>query len=106
MAAAGSRQHHTSAVPAIGDRCPHRILPGHVRSRRPKKMPVKSGCIGPMRSSPSAQQEGPDTLDFQQAGQVVSGMPGPDDRQMHSAAGITELRMNRFRVGDARVIAR
>jgi hypothetical protein len=49
-------------------------------------------------------RKGRETLDFQQAGQVVSGMPGPDDRQVHSTAGMTDLGMNRFRLGDARVI--
>jgi hypothetical protein len=49
-------------------------------------------------------RKGRETLDFQQAGQVVSGMPGPDDRQVHSSARVTALGMNRFRLGDARVI--
>jgi len=49
-------------------------------------------------------RQGRATLDFRGAGQVVSGMPGPDDRQMHSAAELTSLGMNRFRLGDARVI--
>ena len=31
-------------------------------------------------------------------------MPGPDDRQVRGSAGITQLGMNRFRLGDARVI--
>jgi len=35
---------------------------------------------------------------------VVSGMPGADDRQVRSAASVTALGMNRFRLGDARVI--
>lgn len=49
-------------------------------------------------------RRGRETLDFQQAGQVVTGMPGPDDRPMHSASGMTALGMNRFRLGDSRVI--
>jgi hypothetical protein len=49
-------------------------------------------------------RRGRETLDFQQAGQVVTGMPGPDDRQVHAATGITALGMNRFRLGDSRVI--
>ena len=49
-------------------------------------------------------RQGRETLDFQGAGQVVSGMPGPDDRQVRSPAGVTALGMNRFRLGDARVI--
>jgi len=49
-------------------------------------------------------RQGRETLDFRDAGQVVSGMPGPDDRQRRSSAGLTPLGMNRFRLGDARVI--
>lgn len=49
-------------------------------------------------------RQGRATLDFCDAATVVSGMPGPDDRQARAAAGITPLGMNRFRLGDARVI--
>jgi len=49
-------------------------------------------------------RQGRETLDFQDAGKVVSGTPGADDRQVRSAAGVTALGMNRFRLGDARVI--
>ena len=49
-------------------------------------------------------RRGRETLDFRQAGQVVSGMPGPDDRQVQSAADLTPLGMNRFRLGNAQVI--
>ena len=49
-------------------------------------------------------RRGRETLDFRDAGQVVSGMPGPDDRQVHARADVTALGMNRFRLGDARVI--
>jgi hypothetical protein len=49
-------------------------------------------------------RRGRETLDFQQAGQVVSGMPGPDDRQMQSSGVLTPLGMNRFRIGDAQVL--
>ena len=49
-------------------------------------------------------RQGRETLDFRGAGQVVSGMPGADDRQVRSAASVTALGMNRFRLGDARVI--
>ncbi|MDN4061621.1 hypothetical protein QPK31_25685 [Massilia sp. YIM B02769] len=49
-------------------------------------------------------RRGRETLDFRGAGEVISGMPGPDDRQLRSAAELTPLGMNRFRLGDARVI--
>ena len=49
-------------------------------------------------------RQGRETLDFRGAGQVISGMPGPDDRQLHSAADLTPLGMNRYRLGDTRVI--
>ncbi|MFC5477763.1 hypothetical protein [Massilia suwonensis] len=49
-------------------------------------------------------RRGRETLDFQQAGQVVSGMPGPDDRQVHASGGLTPLGMNRFRLGDAQTL--
>lgn len=49
-------------------------------------------------------RRGRETLDFQQPGRVTSGMPGPDDRRVHSAAQVTPLGMNRFRIGDARVL--
>lgn len=49
-------------------------------------------------------RQGRETLDFRGAGEVVSGMPGPDDRQVRAAAGVTAPGMNRFRLGDARVI--
>lgn len=49
-------------------------------------------------------RQGRETLDFRDPGQVVSGMPGADDRQVPSAASLTPLGMNRFRLGDARVI--
>jgi hypothetical protein len=49
-------------------------------------------------------RRGRETLDFQQAGQVVSGIPGPDDRNLESAGGLTPMGMNRFRIGDAQVL--
>ena len=49
-------------------------------------------------------RQGRETLDFREADQVVSGTPGADDRQVRTAAGVTALGMNRFRLGDARVI--
>lgn len=49
-------------------------------------------------------RRGRETLDFQQPGQVVSGTPGPDDRQMQSSGVLTTIGMNRFRIGGARVL--
>lgn len=49
-------------------------------------------------------RRGRETLDFQGTGQVIMGVPGRDDRQVHSAVGVTALGMNRFRLGDTRVI--
>jgi len=49
-------------------------------------------------------RRGRETLDFQQAAQLVAGMPGPDDRRTHSTTGITALGMNRFQLGDSRVM--
>lgn len=49
-------------------------------------------------------RRGRETLDFSQTGQVVTGTPGPDDRHQHAGASLTSLGMNRFRIGDARVI--
>ena len=45
-----------------------------------------------------------ETLDFRQAGQVVTGTPGADDGRQLANAAFTPLGMNRFRLGDARVI--
>lgn len=49
-------------------------------------------------------RRGRETLDFQQAGTVLKGMPGPDDRQVEASEDFTPLGMNRFRIGDAQVI--
>ncbi len=46
-------------------------------------------------------RRGRETLDFDTAGQVLSGAPGPDDRPRLSAAALTPLGMNRFRIGAA-----
>ena len=43
-------------------------------------------------------RRGRQSLDFGNAGQLVSGMPGPDDRQRLSSSALTPLGMNRFRV--------
>lgn len=38
------------------------------------------------------------TLEFGAAGQMVSGMPGPDDGQSKTGATLTSLGMNRYRL--------
>ena len=43
------------------------------------------------------------TLDFG-AGEMMTAVPGPDDKLQRSAAAITALGMNRFRLGDGREI--
>jgi hypothetical protein len=43
-------------------------------------------------------RRGRETLEFGAAGQVVSGMPGPDDRQVMTGAVLTCLGMNRYRL--------
>lgn len=47
---------------------------------------------------------GGETLDFQQAAQVVTGMPGPDDRNMRSSGVLAPPGMSRFPMGDAQVL--
>ena len=49
-------------------------------------------------------RRGRETLDFSLPDQVDSGMPGADDKRHHTTSSIVALGMNRFRVGDARVI--
>jgi hypothetical protein len=49
-------------------------------------------------------RRGRETLEFVSPGQVVTGVPGPDDRLQSSASSLTPLGMNRFRIGEARVI--
>jgi hypothetical protein len=43
---------------------------------------------------------GRETLEFGMPGQVVTGMPGPDDRPRHTTTGLTALGMNRYRLGE------
>lgn len=43
-------------------------------------------------------RRGRETLEIDQSGHVVSGTPGPDDRQRVSTASMTALGMNRFRL--------
>ena len=38
------------------------------------------------------------TLEFGDGGQMVSGMPGPDDKQSRTGAVLTGLGMNRYRL--------
>lgn len=46
-------------------------------------------------------RRGRETLEVDQAGHVVSGVPGPDDRLSLSNASMTALGMNRFRLDGA-----
>ena len=46
-------------------------------------------------------RRGRETIDFGNAGQVVTGMPGPDDRPQLASSGLTALGMNRFRLDGA-----
>ena len=53
----------------------------------------------PTRSFPfPPSRRGRETLEFGAAGQMVTGMPGPDDRRVLTNAGLTPLGMNRFRL--------
>jgi hypothetical protein len=45
-------------------------------------------------------RRGRETLEFGMPGQVVTGMPGPDDRPRDTSAGLTALGMNRYRFGN------
>jgi hypothetical protein len=49
-------------------------------------------------------RRGRETLDFSQSGQVDSGMPGADDKRQHSTSSVVPMVMNRFRIGEGRVI--
>lgn len=51
-----------------------------------------------------ASRRGRQTLDFDPAGQVVIGAPGPDDRLQRTASSLTPVGMNRFRIGQSRTI--
>ena len=42
-----------------------------------------------------------DMLDFS-AAQIVTAVPGPDDKLQHSSATLTALGMQRYRLGDGR----
>ena len=43
-------------------------------------------------------RRGRETLEFGASGQMVSGMPGPDDKQRRTGATLTSLGMNRYRL--------
>ena len=43
-------------------------------------------------------RRGRETLEFGAAGQMVSGVPGPDDRQVRTGAALTSLGMNCYRL--------
>jgi hypothetical protein len=45
-----------------------------------------------------------ETLEFDAAGQVVVGVPGPDDRLQRTTSSLTALGMNRFRTADGRTL--
>lgn len=49
-------------------------------------------------------RRGRETLDFDNPGQVVTGVPGPDDRLQRTSSSLTPMGMNRFRIGEARVM--
>ena len=51
-----------------------------------------------------ASRRGRQTLDFEPAGQVVIGAPGPDDRLQRTTSSLTPVGMNRFRIGESRVM--
>jgi hypothetical protein len=43
-------------------------------------------------------RRGRETLEFGAGGQMIKGMPGPDDRQSKTGAALTSLGMNRYRL--------
>ena len=45
-----------------------------------------------------------DTLDFSAPGQVLAGVPGPDDKLQRTTSSLTSMGMGRYRIGDMRVI--
>ena len=49
-------------------------------------------------------RRGRESLEFGGAGQVLTGMPGPDDRRRSSSTSLTPLGMNRFSLGGSNVI--
>ena len=49
-------------------------------------------------------RRGRGTLEFDDSGHVVTGVPGPDDKLQRTTSSLTPLGMGRFRIGDTRVI--
>jgi hypothetical protein len=49
-------------------------------------------------------RRGRETLEFGAPGQVITGVPGPDDRLQRTTSSLTPLGMNRFRIGEGRTI--
>ena len=45
-----------------------------------------------------------ETLEFATPGQIVTGIPGPDDKLQRISSSLTPMGMGRFRIGEARVI--
>ena len=45
-----------------------------------------------------------ETPEFAAPGQVVTGVPGPDDKLQRTASSLTPMGMGRFRIGETRVI--
>lgn len=45
-----------------------------------------------------------ETLEFAMPGQIVTGIPGPDDKLQRTSSSLTPMGMGRFRIGEARVI--
>ena len=68
----------------------------------------EGGCPGvpslAVHSPFPPSRRGRETLEFSQSGQVDSGMPGADDRRQHTTSSVVPMGMNRFRIGDGRVI--
>jgi hypothetical protein len=66
------------------------------------------GDVQVYRSSNSfafpAARRARETLEFPTPGQVVTGVPGPDDRLRRTNCSLTPMGMGRFRIGEARVI--
>lgn len=51
-----------------------------------------------------ASRRGRETLDFNAVGQLVIGAPGPDDKLQRSVSNLVPVGMNRFQIGESRVI--
>jgi len=49
-------------------------------------------------------RRGRETLDFGMPGQVMTGMPGPDDRTRSTRSNLVALGANRYRLGGGQVI--